>query len=558
MPIQSPPLRRLLFAAPVSLALTLACGGGSSSSSPAATTVSTQTTGTVAGTVSYTGTQTGSIYVTLISSTGGVGIPGTTLAAPGPFTITGVPPGTYSLSAAMDVVGNLDSNANAPTATLAALIESDGDALTGLNLTLADPAVNLASLAGPAFTIAPMAAGAALEYTPLYTTLASGLSADQATSYTVEWSAAASFQPIAGHLTFAALGNDSNLAFLSDPSLVPGQAFYFRMRASNAGGSSANNTLSGPVTLAAASGGNPVTGTVSFAGAATGPLYVACTAPGGAVYATAIAAPVSPQSFTIPGVPAGYGTLTAALDQNNDGVIDAGDLSTLGSWNPPIPITASTPAQALTLPAGNALALVTTYHSQDYGSDDDYQVGLTVTDLAKHVTAVTVLSGPDSFQGPATLSSLGQGFLLNTDLGSTVPVAGTSYTVQVGYADGSTETLTPQVTGIVAAPQNLSTTAVGNSSGTGLDVKPTFTWAAPAAAPASYSYLFYGAATTTAQSWTSSWFPSTVTSISYGTDPINPLNSTTVPLVVGQAYDCYLVLADSNGNQGMDAIVYTP
>jgi hypothetical protein len=29
---------------------------------------------------------------------------------------------------------------------------------------------------------------------------------------------------------------------------------------------------------------------------------------------------------------------------------------------------------------------------------------------------------------------------------------------------------------------------------------------------------------------------------------------------VGQAYDCYLVLADSNGNgnQGMDAIVYTP
>src|SRR5439155_7837614 len=74
---------------------------------------------TVSGTVSYSGSQTGQIYVSLpATSCGGNGSVGTSIAASGAFTIRGVPPGSYNLRAFMDNVGKGAQNASNPTGVM--------------------------------------------------------------------------------------------------------------------------------------------------------------------------------------------------------------------------------------------------------------------------------------------------------------------------------------------------------------------------------------------------------------------------------------------------------
>ena len=72
---------------------------------------------TVTGTVSYTQGKTGQIYLSLSNNScgsGGSG-PGTSITAPGSFTIQGVPPGNYTLQAYMDTLGYGAPNANDPS-----------------------------------------------------------------------------------------------------------------------------------------------------------------------------------------------------------------------------------------------------------------------------------------------------------------------------------------------------------------------------------------------------------------------------------------------------------
>ena len=78
---------------------------------------------TVSGTVTYSGTQTGQVYLALVntncggcSSNLGTSIAkGTALKSGAAFTIHGVPPGTYTLQAFMDNLGYGAQNASNPT-----------------------------------------------------------------------------------------------------------------------------------------------------------------------------------------------------------------------------------------------------------------------------------------------------------------------------------------------------------------------------------------------------------------------------------------------------------
>ena len=97
----------------------------------------------VSGTIAYSGSKTGRIYIA-INNTGGcdVGTQGTSIAAPGTFTIHGVPPGpagTYYLQAFMDTQGDGANNAADPSGSNASFAVSVPN-FTAPTLTLADPA----------------------------------------------------------------------------------------------------------------------------------------------------------------------------------------------------------------------------------------------------------------------------------------------------------------------------------------------------------------------------------------------------------------------------------
>jgi len=92
----------------------------------------------VSGTVSYTGTATGPIYLALEQSCDGCptgALQGTSIPAPGPFTINGAAPGPYIVEAWRDTLNNGAPNESDPTGSSATFTVSSAD-LTGVSVAL--------------------------------------------------------------------------------------------------------------------------------------------------------------------------------------------------------------------------------------------------------------------------------------------------------------------------------------------------------------------------------------------------------------------------------------
>ena len=104
---------------------------------------------TVSGTVFYTGTQTGQIYLSLTNSScgGGSGTLGTSISTKGAYTVHGVPPGTYTLSAFMDpsTLGQGLLNAADPSGSTATVQAGQ----TNANVTLTDASTVTLGTAAP-------------------------------------------------------------------------------------------------------------------------------------------------------------------------------------------------------------------------------------------------------------------------------------------------------------------------------------------------------------------------------------------------------------------------
>ena len=93
----------------------------------------------VSGTVSYAGTNDGRVYLRLTPSGFPGPFSGTSIAAPGPFTIRGVRPDLYTLETYMDH-RNPESgvrNASNPSGSVVVNVFSPG--VTGVNVILVDP-----------------------------------------------------------------------------------------------------------------------------------------------------------------------------------------------------------------------------------------------------------------------------------------------------------------------------------------------------------------------------------------------------------------------------------
>ena len=523
---------------------------------------------TVSGTVAYTGAQTGQIYLALIpSSNCNVGSTGTSISSPGSFTIRGVPLGTYTLQAFMDNVGDGDPNADNPIGSTSGVSVTTTN-VTGVSLTLNDPALVTLTTAPTLKAVSGFNSGAFAEYTPI--TNSSGV--ETASYYTFQWSTTPNFANIAGSKRFVANGTHTNVWMLN--GLTNGSVYYFRAYGTSDGTvEGPYSPVVGPVTIAAPSVGNTMTGFISFAANATGPLYTGFYDQGtGAFYGQYFASPANIQGYTIQ-VPSGSDYLFVGIvDQNNDGVIDANDITNTGngSSQPITIISGPLSGYDLTLPSANGIASVTTQNIQSTSSGNTsqgYGLNFQVNGLIKQPVAVTLVSGPNLITpvdiaicgGSGSGSNCGQGFQISFNLNGTSPTVGDTYTFDVVYSDGTTDTLTAAVTAV------LSGFATNLSPQTGSSTTPTFTWTDPANA-SNYGYQF----NLTDPSGNTVWqipgggsdsksFSSATTSIVWGTDPTGGTSTPSVgSLTLNSNYTWQIDVVDSNGNSAVTQVQYQP
>jgi hypothetical protein len=525
----------------------------------------------VSGSVAYTGTQLGQIYLTL-NPTGNCGgrSPGTSISLltdpTGAFTVRGVPPGNYILQAFLDNVGNGVPNAANPTGSTTGVNPTTTN-VSGVNVTLSDPAPVTLTTAPTITAASGFNKGAMIQYKPI---ISNGI--ETANYYTLQWSLTSDFSAIAGQKRFYANGTHSNIWFL--PNLTNGNNLYFRVYGTSAGTAvGAYSNVAGPILISAPTVGNVVSGSVSFTGTPTGPLYIGFydqnTA---AFYGQYFANPSNIQAYTIY-VPTGSSYLFLGfLDQNQDNAVDAEDITNVGngSSQTAVAISSNTANLNLTLPSANGIASVTTQNSQQITattSTQNYSVIFQVNGLVKQPVAASLVSGPNLITpvdiaicgGPG--SSCTQGFQIYFNLYGTSPLPGDSYVFNVTYSDGTTGTLNASVTAVL----NAFPTGLSPQTGFGTSTTPTFTWSDPANA-SNYTYQFFINDANGNVIWqvpasnsTSTGFSSATTSLAWGVDPTGSgSNPTVTNLTLGAAYVWQITVVDSSGNAAGTQVQYQP
>lgn len=542
---------------------------------------------TVSGTVSYAGASTGHIYLSLNNTNcGGNGGVGTSISAPGSFTIHGVPPGTYTLQGWMDpsTLANGVPNTADPTGSTSLPVLTAN--ATGVSIALTDPVVTSPPTANPTLSqITGGDQGVAISYK--LATNNSGM--EDATSYDVQWSTSSTFATSPVTYNAKATGSKGEVWFLNNGTsgLTPnpftnGQTYYFQARSRNSAGPASSWTVYGGatptgVTIGASTSGNTVTGTVTIPAGVTptGPLFVGFFNQNtGNAYGTRIAAPVVGGNAYSVNIPSGSGYFNfAILDQNNDGMIDAGDVTNTDNNNS-VTISGNLTGQNITLPSAGSTAAVTTQYTSGTspgGSFAGYTVSFDVRGANKLPVAVQLISGPNVIN-PVDISNACHGcgsvqFQMYSNIGD-VPSVGDSYSFNVTYSDGTSGTITAVVTAF-----GTGTTIVGASdlatnltpSGTGTSTTPTFTWTDPVGG-STYVYSFYLSDGNGNTIWQipgnnskSNGFPSSTTSITWGTDPTGGGSTPAVgSLSSGAQYNWSITIQDSNGNQAYATVYYIP
>ncbi|HEY3270084.1 MAG TPA: immunoglobulin domain-containing protein [Geothrix sp.] len=504
---------------------------------------------TVSGTVSYAGIKTGRVFLRLDGGNGG-GAPGVSVSPAGTFTIRGVASGTYTLKAWMDTVGQGVPNASNPTGSVSVVVGNSNYA--GANVTLADPAaVSLTGVAGPLINgVVPMDGGAFTSWDPMQ----NAQFVETPDSYLLQWSTSSTFATLAGSATIPAAGKNNPMYLHS--GLTNGTAYYFRMYGKAGATTSNPSATAGPITPGPATGGFTVSGTVTFTGTATGPLYVGLyDQAAGRPYAVRIANPVSPQAFSVPGVPAGTFFFFGILDQNNNGLVDLGDMSNInGKDSSLITVSGSMTGQSLTIPSTNVTASVATSH-QKYTSgaitNESYSLNFNVDQNIKRPVNVTIQMG-SALLDVGKPDGTGYYYWVNT--ATLRPTVGDAYTLQLGYSDGTSETRTVTVSAILDTfPLNLAP-VTGAAAGT----TPTFTWAAPSPAPSfPYTYSLWIQQLGGGQIWqypSNGDMPSTQLSVLYNVDG----KASQPALTTGITYGWSISLMDVKGNSAQQMVEYKP
>jgi hypothetical protein len=381
-----------------------------------------------------------------------------------------------------------------------------------------------------------------------------------------------SFSTVAGSKSFAAEGTGTNVLFFN--GLTDGSVYYFRLQGVNGSSTSPYSVIKGPVTIGASTGGSAVSGSVTYPGTATGPLYVVLYSSTLGAYGQFIPTPSSsPQAFSIQ-VPNGSYQLVAVLDQNRNNMIDSGDLQDLlGSGNTSgtsVTVTGNTTGNNITLSNAGANAAVSTQalYAPSNTVPNSYSLQFAVSESSKLPVSVQLASGPNvvapmdiALCTSGNTSNCSNGFKIGVNTYSTSPSVGDTYTFNVTYSDGTTGTVTTQISAVL----NAFATNLSPQTGTSTSTTPTFTWTDPANA-ANYTYQFY----LNSQSGGTIWeipgedsslngFASSITSIPWNTDPTGGGSLPSVgTLSTSTVYVWQINVVDSNNNQAITQVQYQP
>ncbi len=514
----------------------------------------------ISGNLTYAGSKTGLVNVMVFqacSNCGGqspvygtaVSLSGSPGAYSGSYTIRGVTPGTYYVVAQIDTLGTGQLNLSNPLGQSAALNVTSAN-VGGANLTLTDPGT-LTPVVPSKFKVNPTTGVGLVLYNPGVATLpSSGVPVEADTGYRIYWGTDTAASN-GGSQTFSAQGQNKSAYALTG---LPNGAVYFKMVGLVGTVASTATPVLGPVTIGATTGGNTVSGTVTFPVTATGPLLVGLSSGSKTVYYDYIANPVSPQAYTISGVPSGVQQVVVWLDQNNDHNLDAGDLTDFQGLFPIVNVTGNLSNVNVTLPgASETVALATTHLAGNV--TDQYWYSVYAGDGTKRAVAMTLFSGAN-VNVPVDLGPLGgTNAYLPLINGAVAPTVGSSYQFLVTYSDGTSQTITATVTGVL---NSFATNLAVNSASPYSASVPQFTWGAPASPPANYGYALnlFGP--------NGGWFypqnssigmPSTQTSVVYDAD-----GSASIPsLTTGNTYTWQIIVEDSaTGNQAIYQTTYTP
>lgn len=429
------------------------------------------------GTVTYTGTRTGRIFIRATTSNFPDGVAGTSLAAKGPFTIRGFQgSGDVTVSAFMDTT---NTGTYHPTIDPVGSVDVtvSGSNVTGLTVELKNPSAGLPGDTSLTSVI-PTDYGALFMYSRALDWFGTEESADR---YRVYWSNLPNPGPSNQLGSKTILATAQQMGLIS--GVVNGQALYFSVAAVNNGWEGSTSAGVGPVTIGTGTGGLTLTGQVSFTGVVpTGPLYVLAQGPNGKALAK-FAVPASPQSYSLSGLAAGTYSLYAFFDAYGDGELTVIDPNTFAKKTQ-VQVTTSMSAPLLTIPNTDSWGKVTTRHDAEVNTHK-YEIAFGVYPNLKRPVTVALASGP-KVAAPIDLALDWASNAVHVGpvaLGSTAPLAGDTYTFNVTYSDGSTGTLTAQVTAVLAAPTLVSPVGTGSTT-------PNFTWSAPNPQPPEYIQYF--------------------------------------------------------------------
>ncbi|HWG21772.1 MAG TPA: putative Ig domain-containing protein [Terracidiphilus sp.] len=592
---------------------------------------------TVSGTVTYSASgtaRTGQTYLMLNSNNcggngGGTSISETTLTSGGAFTIRGVPPGSYTLQAWMDTLGQSAQNAVDPAGSASFTVDAN---VSNAAVTMHDPTYATPTSNPTIQGIIPNPQGVLIEVKPSQNS--NGL--EDANQYLVEWSTSPTlgggtgggqFATITGSYTFTAGGSkgvwllDNAMLTGTGFSFTSGQTYYFQARSFNTL-DTANPHPSGwcNYTSSGCGGTTGFTGVTIGAPACTGtctsvsssvtipaaitikagaPLYLGLvqldSSSGGnpiGIYVSEIASPShGANDFTVT-VPSGSNyAVVGILDQNNNGGFGAGSIGNTDTLQGNLTISGSTQNVAgITLSSLNSTATVSTQFTSSSckgcgSTSTSYGLSFQVKGSDKLPVAVTLNSGPNLLNNNGTVAL---DMSICTDCGNpqfdynvSLPVkpnVGDTYGFTVTYSDGSQDTgatVVGAVTGwnggssVVGASD--APTALAPNDNNSTSTTPTFTWTDSAnAMGANFSYNFYiydqSNCTGNCNVWQipgnyskSNGFSSSITSITWGTDPTGGGSTPSVgSLTLGDVYNWTVQVQDTNGNQAQTQVWYQP
>jgi len=499
----------------------------------------------ISGMVSYNGAKTGRIYISAHQDNNNNGY-GVSITAPGPFTIRGIPDGTYTVGAFMDSVGDILLHASDP-AGLTSNVNVSGANVTGVTVTLNNPAsvapvppTDIHAVSTGNGTAAILWNSATVPYGPRYQAIVPD-------TYDIYWSTNPDVMSnVTGSMKNYPANENDNLTFLD--GLTDNQTYYVLMTGATGTIISAGSTTA-MVTISAPTGGHSVSGSVAYSGFDPGnkKLFVLLfgnDSISSYQITTLPASPTSPLQFTVPNVPNGtywvYPVIASGPDDVGIGPQGQVPMITVSD--------ADVSNVSVSLSAINAGVDVTTNHYKFlYG--EGYNLDVNINSMMKKPVNVTFTGGPQ-VSGPIDIAiDPEQGsFMENFDVADR-PTVGDSYSVFVTYSDASTETISAQVTDVLDSLP----TAISPIGSIQYNATPTFTWEAPSFPPAGTYYYGLWLRGDNNGIWWNAWdLPNTQLSAVYNSvgDSSSPTLSTNA------SYWWGITVIDSKGNSAMHQIPF--